>query len=131
MALIARLKAAGHSNRDIAKMLSTPARTIGPTTIDKWVNRVKTTNEHIAQALASHRHAAVDAWSRALQRGAAFGKHQPARDLLIATGAIAAHDHSDRITIIVGDGTVAIGRLPPALPVSLPTIDITPTDPDA
>jgi hypothetical protein len=125
MAAIVRLSTAGHSARKIARLISTASRPISARTIDRWLARARTPNETITTALAALRADAVSGWAAAIRQGARFGKHAPARDLLVATGVIEKESPADRITIHVGDGTIAIGRLPSPIR-ALPDIASTP-----
>lgn len=116
MSLIVRLTEAGQSAHAIAEVLSRGGkRPISARTVERWRARARTPNEVLAQSLASLRHEAIDGWATAIRTGSRYGKHAPSRDLLQATGVIERDTPADRITIHVGDGTIAIGRLPDVL----------------
>jgi hypothetical protein len=55
--------------------------------------------------LSAFRRDAVESWHRAMQTGAKYGRHAPAKDWLVATGTITSQEPADRLTIWVGDGT--------------------------
>lgn len=124
-ALILELHNSGVTITDIAKVLSKKrGLTIYPSLVGKWLARARMPNELLRQALSTHRHEAIGHWVTAMKKGAQFGKHSPAKDLLAATGVI-ADDASPRVQVYVGDGSVAIGKLPTIQihPPALPDID--------
>lgn len=111
-----RLATRGRSVRAIAQVLSTSAgRAVSPATVARWLRRVRQPQEDVQMALASLRAEAVESWAGAMRTGTKYGRHAPAKDLLMATGTIERDTPSERITIIVGDGTAPIGRLPDTL----------------
>lgn len=126
MIVIARLTAAGRSARSIARLLTTPERSISGVAVAQWQRRAKQPAEEIRMALAAHRMDAVEDWVKASSRGARDGRHAPAKDLLTATGAIAP-DARERLIIIVGNGAADLGTLP-MLP-ERPILDVTPSTP--
>lgn len=127
MLLAVRLANRGRGVRAIAQVLTASSgRPVSPATIARWLRRARQPQEDVQMALASLRAEAVESWAGAMRTGKKYGRHAPAKDLLMATGTIERDMAAERVTIIVGDGTVPVGRLPdtlrlpPALPRVLP-----------
>jgi hypothetical protein len=115
MVLIARLDRAGMKSRTIARIVSKGRpddKRVSHVTVTRWLQRAKAPSEDIQMALAGLRHTAVESWHTAMVKGSRYGKHAPAKDLLVATGDIDKDIATDRLVILVGDGRTSIGTLP-------------------
>jgi hypothetical protein len=126
MLFIWRLHQKKLSTRAIARLLSTRSKDVSPATINRFIRRCHDRPEQVQVALKSLRGEAIDSWRAAIAVAGARGSHQPAKDLLVATGTIRNDQPVDRVVIIVGDGRQAVAQLPEA-PDVLPgeVIDVT------
>ena len=115
MLIVTRLSSQGKSLRAIARILTTPERSVSFETVGAWLRRAKQPVEELHMALAAMRLGAVESWDLAIKRGARDGRHAPAKDLLIATGTIRP-DATDRLIVVIGNGVPDAATLP-ALPV--------------
>jgi hypothetical protein len=125
---IVRLHQRGASTRQIAAYLSRGRRHIGRSLVANFLRQVHEPNDHVRQTMAAFRRDAIESWHQAMQTGAKYGRHAPAKDWLIATSTISHEPVIDRVTIIVGDGTRAVAQLPP-VPDDIDVI-ATPVNPD-
>jgi hypothetical protein len=121
--VLLRLHEKGRKAGTIARILSRPDREISTKTVVRYLRQVSVATADVQRALARLRMRAVQSWETAMETGEKFGKHAPAKDLLIATGTIRQDAPSDRVIIVVGNGTQAIGELP-AIPAEF--TDVTP-----
>jgi Homeodomain-like domain len=111
-ARIIRLHQRGASTRVIAAHLSRGRRTVSKNTVARFLRDVRESNEDVRLSLAAFRRDAVESWHKAMQYGAKYGRHAPAKDWLIATGTITREESIDRVVILVGDGTAPVAKLP-------------------
>ena len=121
MLLISRLHRSGRKIAEIARLLTTPERTLSAETVGQWLRRAKQPQEDLHIALASLRSDAVESWGLAMRRGARDGRHAPAKDLLTATGTIRA-DATDRLVIVIGSGAASEPATLTPLPHRTPDI---------
>lgn len=118
--LLLRLHEKGRKPSTIARLLSRPERPISLATVRRYLQQIELPNAEVQRALARLRLRAVESWETAMTTGEKFGKHTPAKDLLIATGAIRSDQPVDRLIIVVGNGRDTVGQLP-AIPAEFTT----------
>lgn len=120
--VLLRLHEKGRKPSTIARLLSTEDRPISRVTVSRYLRAIEQPTTEVQKALAALRMRAVESWATAMETGEQFGKHTPAKDLLVATGAIRSDQPMDRLIVIVGDGSKPIGELP-AIPAEFRLAD--------
>ena len=93
-----RLRAEGATYQQIADILKRPMRTVAD-----WLTKFEDTTELARKRLQASSLDAAEQWQKAIIEGAKRGRHEPARDLLVAAGVIDQQQTAgDRVVIHIG-----------------------------
>lgn len=95
------------------------------------VTQYQSTTDLATQFLNGQSLKAAKAWMKAAQIGAARGRHEPARDLLVATGAVSAQSDANsgaKVAVFIG---LPSGQTQPRLLVTTTSSGQTGPQPDA